>query len=430
MGCSWGGSAVRTTKWLSLLSVAVIGIFMMAACGPSRPAQTGAPAASQSGDWRSDWDRAVAGARQEGTLRVISGSSSTNNIPNFEKYFADTTGGKVEFTELRAPDIISRLPEEYAARQHNWDIILLGGSSGISERLDQAGVLGNLNEAFIYPDITKDETWVGGFGDIWVDNDTKMYKIHHQAELSQGSQWWVNRQVLPESRFNKLEDVFTIPELKGKICTFDPRVEGASDANFGQIAGMYGADMVRRLYRDLDMVVLRDYGKLTQDTLHGACLISVGARIQDLHAEGVGLHIQPFSVFNPGVAPEYAGKLKVTCCGAGKNSSTLDGWVGGGSAYTMLAIAKDPPNPNAAKVFVNWLLSKEGQMTWPNPDRETSCSRRVDLQEWCNTTWKQGARGKDFVPLKADGSYVSIHTRSNFFIRITAQELGTEVFGR
>jgi hypothetical protein len=421
---------MRKAKWPMLVSVAVLVSLALTACGPAAPAPSAAPPASQSGDWRSEWDKTLAGARREGTIRIISGSSSTNNIPSFEKAFTELTGGKVEFTELRAPDIIARLPEEYAARQYNWDIILLGGSSGISERLDQAGVLGNLNEAFIFPDLTKDETWLGGFSDIWVDNDTKMYKIHHQAELSQGSQWWVNRQVIPEGRFNKIEDVFTIPELRGKFCTFDPRVEGASDANFGQIAGMYGPDMVRRLYRELDVVVLRDYGKLTTDTLHGACLISVGARMQDLHAEGVGLHVQPFNVFRAGIAPEYAGKVVATCCGEGKQKQTLEGWVGGGSAYTMLAVAKNPPNPNAAKVFVNWLLSKEGQMAWPNADRETACSRRVDLQQWCNEVWKQGARGKDFVPLKADGTYVSVHTRSNFFIRIVAQELGTEVFGR
>jgi hypothetical protein len=394
-------------------------------------APTGAPAVSQTGDWQTDWNRTLEAARREGVIRVISGSSSTNNIPSFEKAFSELVGGQVEFTELRAPDIIARLPEEYAARQYNWDIILLGGSSGISERLDAAGVLGNLNQAFIFPDLNKNETWVGGFNDIWVDNDTRMYKVHHQAELSQGSQWWVNRDVLPETRFNKVEDVFAIPELRGKFCTFDPRVEGASDANFGQIAAMYGPDLLRRLYRDVDMVVIRDYGKLTLDTLHGACLISVGARMQDLHAEGVGLHIQPFYVFRPGIASEYAGKVVPTCCAEGKQAqSGLEGWVGGGSAYTMLSIAANPPNPNAARVFVNWLLSRDGQMAWPNSDRETSCSRRVDLQQWCNEVWKLGARGKDFIPLRATGSYASIHTRSNFFVRIAAQDIATEVFGR
>src|SRR5688572_15032085 len=101
--------------------------FMLAACGPAAP-QTGGAGGQQTtraSDWRTEWDNTIAGAKREGTIRIISGSSSTNNIPNFEKAFAEMTGGKVEFTELRAPDIIARLPEEYAARQHNWDIILL-----------------------------------------------------------------------------------------------------------------------------------------------------------------------------------------------------------------------------------------------------------------------------------------------------------------
>ncbi len=423
---------MRRAKSVSFVYVAILLCLVSAACNPPAAPSAAQQPPARSADWQAEWNQTLAGAKREGVIRIISGSSSVNQIPNFEKAFSELTGGtgKVEFTELRAPDIIARLPEEYAARQYNWDIILLGGSSGISEGLDTAGVLGNLNEAFIFPDITKNESWVGGFNDIWVDNDTKMYKIHHQAELSQGSQWWVNRDVLPESRFNKLEDAFTIPELKGKLCTFDPRVEGASDSNFGQIAAMYGSDMLRRLYTDLEVVVVRDYGKLTLDTLHGACLISVGARIPDLQAEGVGLHIQPFNVFRPGIATEYAGKVAPTCCGEGKQKPTLDGWVGGGSANNMLAIAKNPPNPNAAKVFVNWILSKEGQMAWPTPDRDSTCSRRADLQQWCLDEYRKGARGKDFQPMQANASYASIHTRQNYFIRIAAQQIGTEVFGR
>ena len=421
---------MEVAKGIALVCTSLVAALSFGGCVPAAP--TAAPtAATRSGDWQTEWNSVVAGAKKEGTIRVISGLTSTNQMPSFQKYFETTVGGKVEFTELRAPDIISRLPEEYAARQYNWDIILLGGSSGISENLDAAGVLGDLNEAFIYPDLAKDETWVGGFSDIWVDNDTKKYKIHHQAELSQGSQWWVNRQTLPESKFSKLEDLFTIPEAKGKFCTFDPRVEGASDSNLGQIAGMYGRDTLKRLFTELEVVVVRDYGKLTLDTLNGACWVAVGAQVPNLHAQGVGLHIQPMNIFRPGIAPEYADRVKLTCCGPGKQKGTLDGWVGGGSANNMLAIARNPPNPNAAKVFVNWMLSKEGQMAWPRPDLDSTCSRRADLQQWCMDTWRaSGVRAKDFIPLKADGAYGSIHTRSNFFIRLVAQELGTEVFGR
>ena len=109
-----------------------------------------------------------------------------------------------------------------------------------------------MNETFIFPDITDDDTWVGDFEDIWIDQDTQKFKIHHSSTgLSRGSSCWVNREELPLSKFSKIEDLFELPEVKGRFCTFDPRVEGASDANFGQIAAMYGEDMVRRLFTEL-----------------------------------------------------------------------------------------------------------------------------------------------------------------------------------
>lgn len=46
---------------------------------------------------------------------------------------------------------------------------------------------------------------------------------------------------------------------------------------------------------------------------------------------------------------------------------------GGGT----LSIMDKQPHPNVAKVFVNWLLSKDGQVTW---QREVgNNSRRVDI---------------------------------------------------
>jgi ABC-type glycerol-3-phosphate transport system substrate-binding protein len=42
---------------------------------------------------------------------------------------------------------------------------------------------------------------------------------------------------------------------------------------------------------------------------------------------------------------------------------------------------KNPPHPNAAKVFINWLLSKEGQELYGKA--MTQGSRRLDV----NTEW-------------------------------------------
>lgn len=46
-----------------------------------------------------------------------------------------------------------------------------------------------------------------------------------------------------------------------------------------------------------------------------------------------------------------------------------------------MAIIKDPPHPNATKVFVNWFLGKEGQEVFGNAMGQPT--RRLDV----DTTW-------------------------------------------
>jgi hypothetical protein len=206
-------------------------------------------------------------------------------------------------------------------------------------------------------------------------------------------------------------------------------VEGAADAQFGMIAVIYGTDFLRRFFKETGMVVSRDYRKLTEDTIRGRCLAAVGARVDDFHRQGVGLHIQRFWAFKPAIAPEFKDKVKVTCCGKGAERGPLDGFIGGGSANNMLSMADRAPHPNAAKVFVNWLLSKEGQMAWVRPDEE-QCSRRRDLHySWCGEFLNK-SNPTQYTPLKEDGAYISLHTATNVKYRYTSHEVGFEVFGR
>ena len=62
-----------------------------------------------------EWAAVLEGAREEGEINIISGSSSVQQMPSFTAAFEEMTGGEVNFTELRAPDVVARLPEEYAA---------------------------------------------------------------------------------------------------------------------------------------------------------------------------------------------------------------------------------------------------------------------------------------------------------------------------
>ena len=58
------------------------------------------------------------------------------------------------------------------------------------------------------------------------------------------------------------------------------------------------------------------------------------------------------------------------------------GTVGGGGSSVVVLINR-APHPNAAKVFINWYLSRQGQTVWQRvmnkKEVETSDSMRIDI---------------------------------------------------
>lgn len=47
------------------------------------------------------------------------------------------------------------------------------------------------------------------------------------------------------------------------------------------------------------------------------------------------------------------------------------------SGSGAIALLKRAPHPNAAKVFINWLLSKEGQTIWSRASLQPSARRDI-----------------------------------------------------
>jgi hypothetical protein len=117
------------------------------------------------------------------------------------------------------------------------------------------------------------------------------------------------------------------------------------------------------------------------------------------------------------LADEYVGKIKINCCGTGKLKKDPEGFFSAGIGGP--SILNNAPHPNASKVLVNWLLTKEGQTAWLEP-LFRSCSARLDMQDKCPREQKL-AEGKAFF---------TFHRRSNVQYRVDAQLLVREIYGR
>jgi ABC-type Fe3+ transport system substrate-binding protein len=90
-------------------------------------------------------------------------------------------------------------------------------------------------------------------------------------------------------------------------------------------------------------------------------------------------------------------------------------------------VLRNPPHPNAAKVFVNWLLGKEGQEVWGQA--MIDATRRLDV----DTQW---LAKHDVVAAKDDMTVAEYHKFRNHLedycvkVRGPATELAKKILIR
>ena len=155
---------------------------------------------------------------------------------------------------------------------------------------------------------------------------------------------------------------FLQPKWKGKLLGQDPR--GA--ALLTPVLILYhrpglGADFVRRLYTETDITLFRDRRQGTNWLATGKFPLCHLCREIDKAAKQ-GLPVED-------IPPD---KLK-------------EGGTIGGGGSSVLALINRAPHPNAARVFINWYLSRQGQRVWQNvmnvKEVEASDSMRIDISK-------------------------------------------------
>jgi len=145
------------------------------------------------------------------------------------------------------------------------------------------------------------------------------------------------------------------PKWKGKIASGDPRLPGGANGVGGHLLWVKGEDWLRKFYAQ-DIVILKDERQLAEGLVRGRYAAIVGinpASLEQFRQEGLMKSVEPL---------EPASEAAVSL------TSTLGN----------LSLISKAPHPNAAKVFVNWLLSKEGQTAYVQAMNVNS--RRLDVK--------------------------------------------------
>jgi iron(III) transport system substrate-binding protein len=283
-------------------------------------AQTGQPRTSE-------WDKIVEAAKKEGKV-VASIPPSAELRKGMEIAFTRRYGIGVEFVPARGGAIIRRISDETKAGVQYFDLHIGGTESAVTGLLAEK-VLEPVDAYFLLPEVRDPKQWWGGH--LWVDNAKRfIYPFVAYQTVS----LWHNPNEFNGTEFQTFDDLLN-PKLRGRIGISDPRTPGSGNSMWSHMLAIKGEEYLKRLVAQ-KLYVARDLRLLGENLSKGKIAVTVGIGYSEL---------LPFIKAGLPVAPLPTPKEGVFATGG----------------YGNLTVIKSPPHPNAAKVFINWLLGGDGQ---------------------------------------------------------------------
>jgi ABC-type Fe3+ transport system substrate-binding protein len=320
-------------------------ITLVAAASAEKPA----PQAAK--NFEPEWAKLIAAAKQEGTVAIASGGAPSRQYRPVIDVFQKKFGVKVEMSTGSATDTVNRVLAERKAGRHTMDVALISVREN-NQRLVPSESLVPFAPLLIHPEVVDASSWYGG-RHWYGDRLSKFTFIYHVSKEDQYEVWY-NTDKIKEveiATIKKQTDFFE-PKWRGKIVG-----QGMGDpSGIRQMIDSYfepdrGPEWVRTYLLDAG-VTFTDDRRIMETWLVGGRfpLLAISATEEELRALAKkGLPIKSISL------PKQAGYIQA---------------AGSGCCISVFANA---PHPNAAKLFVNWFLSKEGQTlthtTIPNIDR-------------------------------------------------------------
>jgi iron(III) transport system substrate-binding protein len=334
--------------------------------------------------WQTEWDKTVEAAKKEGQLVAGIPASAELRKAITESFKSRFPGIELEVTTSRGPTNASKIAAEHAAGMRYFDLLISGTSTPFN--LLNAGILDPVEPLLILPEVKDPKRWFGGH--IWLDN-AKRFLYAFQAYQSQN--FWYNSTLMKPEEIRSYDDLLN-PKWKNKIGYLDPRSAGGGTATWAFFLKIKGEDFLKKLAAQ-DMLLSRDQRQLGDSLTKGKVGLTIGLTYYSLAPFiKAGLPIQPLPEPKEGT---------YTSCGSG-----------------ALSVIKAPPHPNATKVFVNWLLSKEGQEIYGKAMGQAT--RRFDVE----TKWltENGVRAsKDFLTVEENNRLENYgeDTVNNYWARST-----------
>jgi iron(III) transport system substrate-binding protein len=304
-------------------------------------------------NFEQEWSKLAAAAKQESTIAIASGGAPSRQYRPVVDAFSKKFGVKVEVSTGSATDTVNRLLAERKAGRYSMDVALISSRES-NQRLLPSESLIPLAPLLIYPDVVDTSNWYQG-KHAYADKASRYVFIYHVSKEDQYETWY-NTEKLKEA---------DIASIKKQTDFFDPRWKGKM---LGQ--GMGDPSGIRQM---IDSYFEPDRGQEWVRTylLNAGITFSDDRRILETWLVGGRFPLQAVVTGSEDLTALAKKGLPIKQVFLPKQVGVLRA---GGSGCCISAFA-NAPHPNAAKLFVNWFLSKEGQTLThtliPNIDRSS-----------------------------------------------------------
>jgi ABC-type Fe3+ transport system substrate-binding protein len=295
-----------------------------------------------------EWKKIVEAAKKEG--KIVAGGPPTAVLrQKYKETFEKKFGLELELLSAPGPQNAGRAAAEFKAGVSYFDVLHAG--SGTLEPLMYENMLALFSDYMILEEVKDPRQWWGGHA--WEDNvKTNRFIYSFTADFSTPP--FYNAELLKPADISSYDDLLD-PKWKGKIGFFEPRIPSAGQGLWGFLMKIKGKEFLQKL-AEQNLFISRDGKQLADGLAKGTLVVGLGLsqRFVDPYVNA-GLPIKPLMSIKEGLS--------------------------GSNGFGTVAVMKNAPHPNATKVYINWLLGKEGQDLYSRA--LTQGTRRLDV----DTKW-------------------------------------------
>ena len=288
-----------------------------------------APVLAQTKGSDKEWNSLIEAAKKDGKV-VVAGSPDpvmrNEIIPKFKERY----GIGIEFLAGRSSEITARVKTERGSGIYSVDVYLAGPDT-TATTLYADKMIDPLRPLLVMPEVVDGTKWKQG--KVWFADPGERFSARPFSSVA--TMLFINTDQVKPEEMRSAKDLLN-PKWRGKISSEDPTTTGSGANAAARFYHELGEDFVRKLYIEQKTVRTRERRQMSDWLARGTQPICLNCREDDVRP----LVKEGFKILEIFELTDMPGSIN-------------------GSPW-MLTVANRAPNPKAAQLFANWILSREG----------------------------------------------------------------------